>query len=62
MHSDCLQEKLKLFLDNAPSHIREGSVDEQAEYLLSKAPIRNRIQPVIEATLIPLIEKYAEQK
>jgi hypothetical protein len=61
MHTDCLQEKIKLFLDNAPRSIREGSENDQLLYLLTKAPIRDRIQPVLEAALLPHIQKYRKQ-
>ena len=62
MHSDCLPEKIKLFLDNAPYWIQEGTVREMAEHLLLQAPIQNRIQPVKVESLIALVEQYIAEK
>ena len=62
LYSDCLPEKIKLFLDNAPYWIQEGTVKEMAEHLLLQYPIQNRIQPVAVETLIPLVEQYIAEK
>ena len=62
LYSDCLPEKIKLFLDNAPYWIAEGTVDDMAEHLLLQPPIQNRIQPVKAESLIPLVEQYLAEK
>ena len=60
MHEDDLQEKVNLFLQNAPSDIYTNA--ERAEYLLQQSPIQHRIQPVHVDTIMPFVLEYERQR